>query len=1037
MSAARKPKIFLSRTTKGLGAIAEKVVIVLGELGFEVIHQPKFSMGWRKIRHMLMEKIRECDSVLCLVGPVYGAAPGQHVGELADPDTGRTEFSYTQIEYLIARRLRKPIITVLLTRGFPFTGFRQSKEDAGLQRDFVRDYIRKGEHLFYEYSSEAALLDALRTAEIEITNSLLPLATPQNIPFSTIGTIFTGRADTMDTIRRNLLCPPAASGQKKQSVQLIYGLGGVGKTRVAVEYAHAHADDYTARLFIRGSSPGALDESLSQLCGFFFLNLEEQDNTETDIRIQAVLRWLDAHPGYLLVIDNVDSDDARRAVNDILPRLQHGHVLITSRLHTWPGHILRLPLDVLSDTDGAALLLKFRASPKQPDANDECEAIALAHDLDGLALAIEQAAAFLNTSAYTIAKYHALWIRNSERVHEWHDPRTTDYPASVATTWLTSFDKLGSAAQAFLRLLSWLAPDPIPSDLLDSLSEGFLVAGPLEAADPRDALGRLIEFSLANSVPGNAFILHRLVQQITRERQPAPPDPPALVAALGWINGDFTGHSDDVRNWRVLVPLLPHAIAVASFAADRRIHDPSGRLLALAALLRHTQANYRAALPLYRRSLKLERACHGKNHASVASSLSSLGQLLVDTNRCSRAEPMMRRALAINEATFGAENPIVARDLNNLAQLLVKTKRMDEAELLMRRALSIDSASLGDVHPNVARNLNNLAQLLVETERLEEAEPMMERALRIDENYFGKEHPAVARDLNNLAQFYQMGSRLVEAESMMRLVLEIDTKCFGSDHPTVAADLDNLGQLLRATGRLAEAENLTRRALQILEDRFGRDHPNLVAELTSLASILRDAGMHGKVVPLLRRALKIDRRIHGSRHPRIADHLSSLAQMQMNTGKLKRAELLIREALKIDREILGPDDPIVASHLTVLARLLLVGNRLVEAEQLMRLSVEINERRLPADHPTVVADKKSLAQVLEITGQYEEAEPLLRQVLKIDIDRFGPDYPDVAADILRLVQLLRATSRSEEADLLTRETLTGDQQYDHPSDPWT
>lgn len=457
MNLSRKPKVFLSRTTKGLGSIAGKVAEVLEEKGFEVVHQPEFGMGWRRIRHMLMDKIRDCDSVLCLVGSAYGFAPSQPIAEFADPDTGRTEFSYTQIEYLLARRLHKPIITVLLAESFPCESVPQSDDEKKLQSDFVQHYILKDEHLFQGYATDDALIDALRRADIPLTTSLLPPAVPENIPFKSIGTLFKGRENDLHALRESLLAA-GQTGGKKRPVQVIHGLGGVGKTRLAVEFAHVNGEEYTACLYVRGASPRALDDSIARLCGLFILNLEEQDEKETEIRVQAVLRWLEAHPGYLLVIDNVDTEEARDAVLEIIPRFRNGHVLITSRLHTWPGDILRLPLEVLSDSDGAALLLGYRASPKMPADTDPADVLALARDLDGLALALEQAAAYLNSIACTVAEYHELWKRNSRRVHEWHDFAHTGYPASVATTWQTSFDQLNPAGQSLLCLLSWLAP---------------------------------------------------------------------------------------------------------------------------------------------------------------------------------------------------------------------------------------------------------------------------------------------------------------------------------------------------------------------------------------------------------------------------------------------------------------------------------------------------------------------------------------------------------------------------------------------------
>ncbi|MCX6876223.1 MAG: hypothetical protein NTW21_20820 [Verrucomicrobia bacterium] len=196
---------------------------------------------------------------------------------------------------------------------------------------------QKDEHVYHEFREEAALLNFVLTRDIPIPHPLLPPPAPENIPFDTIGTLFTGRDEILRALRESLLAADAAPGTVpgRSVVQLIHGTGGVGKTRLAVEYARRFPDGYTARLFLRSSSPGAIDESLASLAGLFLLNLPEQDEKETEVRIAAAIRWLAAHPGYLLVIDNVDTQEARDHAATLLAKLPPGHVLLTSRLHTW------------------------------------------------------------------------------------------------------------------------------------------------------------------------------------------------------------------------------------------------------------------------------------------------------------------------------------------------------------------------------------------------------------------------------------------------------------------------------------------------------------------------------------------------------------------------------------------------------------------------------------------------------------------------------------------------------------------------------
>ena len=235
-AATRLPRVFLSRTTSGLATLAEKVAAILEERGWEVIHQPAFNFDWRRIRHLLMEKIREADAVVCLVGPVHGFAPATPIPEFRDPETGREEFSYTQIEFLIARSLHKPLVTLLVPEAlctFLPGDDRGTPAQQALQADFIRDYITKGEHVYHEFTDEADLLGAVRARLIEIPHPLLPPPAPENIPFPSIGTLFTGRDGTLRALRESLLAADAAPGTVpgRPVVQLIHGTGGVGKTQ--------------------------------------------------------------------------------------------------------------------------------------------------------------------------------------------------------------------------------------------------------------------------------------------------------------------------------------------------------------------------------------------------------------------------------------------------------------------------------------------------------------------------------------------------------------------------------------------------------------------------------------------------------------------------------------------------------------------------------------------------------------------------------------------------------------------------------------
>jgi tetratricopeptide (TPR) repeat protein len=989
----RQPRLFLSRASKGLGPVANRVAAVLMERGFDIFHQPAFGIDWRKIRHMLMDRIRESDGVVCLVGPAYGLAPGHPVPELCESETGAAEFSYAQIEYLIARRLHKPTLTILLADGFPLAPFEQTKAEERLQVEFIRKFVQNDEHAFQRYATEAALLDALKTATLPLSTALLPQLGPENIPRRSLGRIFTGRDAALSRLHEYLATRTDPDG----AIVVIHGMGGVGKTRVALEFAHAHATDYSARLFLVGSSPEALTDSLANLCGFFVLNLEEQDDLDTNVRVDAVVRWLRTHPHYLLVIDSVDTEEARDAVVLLTQRLPQGHIVITTRIHTWPGSISRLSLDVLSKHDGARLLLNYRAAPKAPSDDDEVTAVALAQDLDGLPLALEQAAAYLNTVACTIVDYRERWKRNLDRVHDWHDAARMEYAATVATTWLTTFEQLYSPSQHLLGLLAWFAPEPVPRGIFATFDATRPALDPLSGTDVRKAFGELLNFSLVNLVlGGRAFALHRLVQQVTRERQPVPPTPPALSEALRCIDAAFVGNPDDVRSWYVLDALAPHALSVCNFAAEHPLARLTGRLLNSLALLAKNKGRHAAAEPLMRRALAIFERNHDPHHPNVAAQLNDLALLLHDTNRAQDAEQLLRRALASDEATFGANHATVAKRLHNLGALLAETGRVTEAEPLMRRALAIDEAqSLGDT-PEMARGLHNLAGLLVKTYRPAAAEPLLQRALLMEERLKGRDHPHVALQLNTLASLYEETERISDAEPLLRRALEIMTSSYGEDHPAVAEQLDSLARLMEQLDRWVEAESLLRRSLSLDERNVGSDTPAVAARLINLAMLLMNTGRQIECESLLNRALAVDESAADNSSGNLASALSNLAVWYRSRAQIEDAERMVRRALRLDETTFGSGHPKVAIRLNNLAAIVYELGRAEEAEELLRRALQIDEATLGSEHTKVARRLNNLAQLALARGRHAEAERLLRRAIAIylAVVKAGGSVPD-------------------------------------------
>ncbi len=212
---------------------------------------------------------------------------------------------------------------------------------------------------------------------------------PSNLPLASLGELFKGREEKLKELRVALESAKGAG----VLVRALHGLGGVGKTRLAIEYAWAHEAEYSALLFVRAENAAALSAGLAALAGASVLDLKEKEAREDEAKFEAVLRWLEANPIWLLILDNVDDPDAVKAVTSLMPRLKGGHVVVTARAANFPPNIRKLELDVIDEDAAAAFLLERTADDRDKAKDDEAQARALARELGGLALGLEQAGA--------------------------------------------------------------------------------------------------------------------------------------------------------------------------------------------------------------------------------------------------------------------------------------------------------------------------------------------------------------------------------------------------------------------------------------------------------------------------------------------------------------------------------------------------------------------------------------------------------------------------------------------------------------------
>jgi tetratricopeptide (TPR) repeat protein len=626
---------------------------------------------------------------------------------------------------------------------------------------------------------------------------------------------FTGREGILKALRLAL-----TSGEPAAWKQAITGMGGVGKTQLAVEYIYRHKADYRIIWWVRSEELATMAADYASLA--VDLNLQEKESRDQTEIAKAVKRWLEHNPSWLLIFDNAQDPGE---IRNYLPLGGAGHVIITSRNPLWGSVAKLMPARVFDRVESIEFLCK------RTGQEDKKAADALADDLGDLPLALEQAGAYIETTGISLTEYQELF--QSRRKELWVDEfHPLDDRKSVATTWSLSMEHVSQETQAaadLLNLCAFLAPDDIPLELLSGGVEHLpepLAATATDKLAMNRAIKALRQYSLIDA-SGESLSVHRLVQAVVRDRLSEDDRKRWTETVVRLLSAAFPYYSGDVQALHQCTRLLPHALAAVTHAESREVApEVTQYIFNQTGLYFHGRAEFAEAKAQYERALPHAVKAYGTDHPGVAVIVNNLGRVLHDLGDLQGAKEHIERALEIDEKAFGPDHPDVARDVNNLGLVLHDLDDLQGAKEHIERALKINEKVYSPDHPTVAAIVNNLGSVLRDLGDLQGAKGHIERALRINEKVYGPDHPTVAICVNNLGGVLQALGDLQGAKEHYERALKIGEKAYGPDHPKVAAIVSNLGSVLQALGDLQGAKEHYERALAIFRKSLGEDHPS-------------------------------------------------------------------------------------------------------------------------------------------------------------------------------------------------------------------
>lgn len=837
-----------------------------------------------------------------------------------------------------------------------------------------------------------------------------------NIPYPR-NPFFLGRDAELAQMRSYLQDGQATALSQPQAIS---GLGGIGKTQLALEYAYRYHQDYQAVLWARAENTETLISSYVAIASL--IQLPEREAKEQEIIVQAVKTWLQTHRDWLLILDNADE---LAIVPNFLPASRGGHVLLTTRAAATGRLAHRLEVQTLFPEQGALLLLRRAGyiardgGLSQASYRERELAAQISQEIGGLPLALDQAGAYLDETGMDLASYQQFYQQHRAMVLQERRDLVNDHPSPVATTWLLSFQRLeerNPAAAELLRLLAFLAPDAIAEEILTA---GASMFGPILAPVAADtfllnqAIEALRAYSLVRRDPKEKTLsIHRLVQFVLQERLEETERHTWAERALLAVNAAFP-HAER-ETWPKCERLLPQALAATQGIKQYQTTiEKAGHLLAEAASYLQTRARHAEAEQLYHQALRIWEQQLGAEHPAVVYPLSGLAMLYRWQSKFEQAELLYQRALHIWEQQLGPEHPAVVYPLSRLAELYSMLGKYARAEPLYQRALRLWEQQLSPEHSSEAYPLDGLAGLYTEQGKYVQAGPLYQRALRLWGSW-GLEYPGVSYPLIGLARLYGAQDKDVQAESLYQRALHIWEQLLGPEHPAVAYPLDELARLYQKQGKYEQAEQYYQQALHIWEQQ-GREDLGAIT-IDGLAGLYHEQGKYAQAESLYQRALRIWEQLLGPEHPDDYYPPYRLASLYLDQGKYEAAELLYQRALRASEQV--PGDAFRSYLLTGLASLYQKQGRYEAAKLLYQRALRLLEQTRGPEHPAISDLLTELASLCQDQGEYEAAKLLYQRALRISEQTCGPEHSRTAGIIHGIAIFQEAQGNKSEAKSL-------------------
>ena len=797
------------------------------------------------------------------------------------------------------------------------------------------------------------------------------------------------------------------SGNEQDTRTLvIYGLGGSGKSQLALNFVHTCREDYASIFWIEAGQKETIERDYLTIYRLLFSRLSAGSELPTvEEAVPMVKSWFYGQSGrFLVIFDSADTiDDADEIsyidLNYFIPNAPCVDVVITTR-SSQAQEMTSLEAVEVADMKPAEAVELFRNSTKltQTRLDVEKEIMLIVQELGYLALAITLAGSYVAATPrlrsdirlylpeYRERRKQLLGMKAKKLIHR--------YGESVLSTWETSFAAVERQSGTAARLLSLLAflnfDDIFPALFEQSAGEWQSYLSPDSPPDPytvEAAFGVLQTYSLIQWRDEQAgYAMHKLVHAWGQDRLELEQQRHLSLVALELLTEIIPSGAGNLIFGMRLVPhmmanfAVVSDITIASTTIDKELFNSIGAVGNFLRGLGRWSDEYEI------RAFHFQKMCEsaGTKHPDTLTSINNLALVLSDLGKYEEAEEMHRQALRLCETVLGKEHPSTLTSMNNLALVLSDLGKYEEAEEMHRQTLGLRETVLGKEHPNTLTSMNNLALVLKGQGKYEEAEEMHRQELGLCETVLGKEHPSTLTSMNNLALVLSDLGKYEEAEEMHRQTLGLRETVLGKEHPNTLTSMNNLAGVLRDQGKYEEAEEMHRQELGLCEMVLGKEHPDTLASMNNLALVLRDQGKYEEAEEMHRQELGLSETVLGKEHPDTLTSMNNLAGVLKDQGKYEEAEEMHRQELRLCETVLGKEHPSTLTSIYNLAYVLSKRKRFREADPLYQRALNGYGNTLAPDHPTIQTCRNHYSCMLEEMQEGIGGEDIMSQGLRAD-----------------------------------------------------